>query len=83
MDREGICAVVGTHFLDYPTGLRAFVIRFGTGRDRQAWDKSGMDEICAWAKAQGCTKREGVFRIGWRRVLTGWLHTHDFLESDL
>lgn len=80
IDQDGICAVAGTSFIPYPR-LTAFHVQFGTGRNRERWQHL-MDELVAWGLANGATKAQGEFRIGWRRVLPGWTHTHDFVERD-
>lgn len=81
VNEHGILAVAGTEIISYPQ-LRAISIRFGIGRDRQSWQHY-RDEIAAWGKAQGCTLIEGTVRKGWRRIFTGWLHTHDFIERKI
>lgn len=79
---DGIAAVTGTEVITYDTGLKALAMRFCTGRGRRHWQHL-VDDILAWGKSIGCTLAEGSFRIGWRRALPGWLHTHDCLERIL
>lgn len=79
MDEIGICAVAGTELVTYDTGLKALAVKFGTGRNRDSWQHL-MNDVVAWGASQGCKLNEGGFRIGWKRVLRGWNHTHDFLE---
>ena len=80
VDSEGsICAVAGTELVTYPTGLLALVIHFGTGRRREIWQHF-MEDVVAWGKSRGCVLAEGAMRRGWRRVLPGWSHTHDFVD---
>jgi hypothetical protein len=74
--------VGGTEIRIFHTGLKVLEIRFGVGKDRQAWQHH-LDSVLNWAKAAGCLRATGAFRIGWRRVLPGWLHTHEFLERAL
>lgn len=81
VNEQGIVAVAGTEIIHYPR-LTAISIRFGIGRERHTWQHF-RDDIRAWGKSQGCTKIEGTVRKGWRKVFTGWLHTHDFIEQDI
>ncbi len=81
-DDRGLAAVMGTEVIQYPTGLRSIVFLFCTGRNRKKWQHHMVD-VLAWAKAVGCGLAQGPFRIGWRRVLSGWSHSHDFLERPL
>lgn len=74
--------VLGTQIITYPTGIKSLDIRFGTGQGREDWLHL-FDQVLAWGKAQGCTLKEGVMRKGWRRVLKGFDHTHEFLEGTL
>lgn len=83
LDNAGeVCAVGGTSIITYDTGLKSLFFHFGTGRKRHGWQHV-VDEMVAWGKSQGCNISEGKFRIGWRRVLPGWNHTHEFLERVL
>lgn len=81
-DQRDVCALCATEVRRYPTGLQTLVIHIGTGRGLQ-FMAACMDELLAAAKLNGCTKAEGEFRMGWRRALTGWTHTHDVLDRDL
>lgn len=81
-DQENVVFVGATEILDYPTGLRALAWRIGVGSGLEDW-KHMMADILAQAKEVGCTIAEGNFRVGWRRVLRDWKHTHEFLERDL
>jgi hypothetical protein len=40
-------------------------------------------EVCAWARDQGCRKMRIVGRPGWQRVLTGYEQTGVVLEKQL
>lgn len=81
VDETGILAVAASEIVYYPQ-LTAISIRFGVGRNRQSWQHF-RDDIAAWGKTRGCTKIEGTVRKGWRRIFTGWLHTHDFIERNI
>lgn len=74
--------VGGTEVVVFPSGMKGLVIHFGTGRGRKSWVHH-MDTVLAWGKYQGAELCNGAFRIGWRRVLPGWTHTHDILERRL
>lgn len=74
--------VLGTELVDYPTGLRALSLRFGVGERRERWLHL-LEQILAFGRAHDCTIAEGDFRVGWRRVLKGWDHTHEFMERRL
>lgn len=82
LDQGAVRALCATEIRRYPTGLQTLVIHIGTGQGLD-FMADCMNELLAEAKANGCTKAEGEFRIGWRRALTGWTHTHDVLERDL
>jgi hypothetical protein len=82
LDEGGICAVGGSEIVIYDTGLKGFVIHFGTGRERGKWQHA-VEDMVGWGKANGCVLAEGVMRKGWRRVLPNWNHSHDFLERVL
>ena len=82
LDEQGVCAVAASSINTYDTGLKSIAIRFGTGRKRRQWQHF-MEDVVAWGKSQGCTMAEGNFRLGWRRALPGWTHTHDSLERAL
>lgn len=78
-DAGEIIFIGGTEIVVFPSGMKGLVIHFGTGRGRKHWSHH-MDTVLAWGKHQGATLCNGAFRIGWRRVLPGWTHTHDVLE---
>jgi hypothetical protein len=82
IDGKEVAAVAGTELVLYPSGLKVLAIRFGTGKGRERWQHY-MDVLLQWGTAQGCTYSEGAFRKGWRKVLPGWMHTHDSLERSL
>ncbi len=75
-------SVGATELVTYPTGVKALVWKFAVGESREEWLRF-MDIVKAWAKAEGCALVEGGFRRGWRRILVGFTHTHDFLETKL
>ncbi len=81
-DRDEVLSVTGTQIISYPTGLKSIAIRLCDGKERERWQHF-LDDILTWGKGQGCTLREGMFRIGWRRVLKDWTHTHEFMEGSL
>lgn len=82
LDQQGtILAVGGTEIVRYPR-LLAIAIRFGIGRDRKSWQHF-RDDMKAWGKTRGCSRIEGTVRKGWRRIFTGWRHTHDFIEQEI
>lgn len=81
-DEDEVLSVTGTQIITYDTGLQTLAIRLCDGRERQRWQHY-LEDILDWGKQQGCTKAEGTFRIGWRRVLPGWEHTHEFMERAL
>lgn len=77
-----IIATAGTRFITYDTGLKSIFVIFGTGRLRHLWQHF-MADLLVFGKAHGCTIAEGSLRRGWRRILPGWTHTHDFCERAL
>lgn len=79
LEGDEISFVCGTEIIEFPTGLKAIAFRFGTGTGRERW-QDRITDVFAWAKAEGCTMAEGFFRKGWKRVLPGWIHSHEFLE---
>lgn len=79
---ENAVALCGTELITYPTGLKSVAIRFCAGHGREEWQHL-VETILEQAKGQGCRLAEGAFRLGWRRVLPGWNHTHDYLERPL
>lgn len=81
-DREDILSVTATEMITYSTGLKTLAIWICDGRERERWQHY-LEDILQWGKEQGCSKAEGTFRIGWRRVLKGWEHTHEFMERPL
>lgn len=82
IEGNDILCVTGTEIIVYKTGLKTIAIRLCDGVEREKWQHF-MANILEWGKQQGCTRKEGVFRPGWRRVLKGWDHTHEFLEGPL
>ena len=81
-DGDRIVFVGATEIVTFPTGLKSFAIRFGVGSGRKEWQHH-IDRVLLWGKDLGCTIAEGNFRKGWRRVLPGWRHSHEFLEREL
>lgn len=79
---EEIVFIGGTEVVTFPSGMTGFVIRFGSGSGFKNW-LHHMETVLDWGKLQGATLCEGAFRIGWRRVLRGWTHSHDLLERRL
>ena len=67
---------------DWPTGLSTFEFIGLVGEGRERW-LGVLDEMCEWAKEQGCEMVETSARPGWKRVLTDWACTHVFLEKKI
>jgi N-acyl-L-homoserine lactone synthetase len=59
-------------------------LRITTGEQFERW-YDYMDNICEWAKANGCAKMEIFARPGWERILKskGFTKTHVQIEKPL
>ncbi len=84
IENEEILSLTATELITYPTGLKTIAFRFCVGTDRERWQHY-IENILEWGRLQGCTWKEGVTRIGWRRIpiFKTWMHTHDFMEGPL
>lgn len=78
-DLDRLVFVGGTTITVYETGLKTLEIRFGTGHGRRSWENR-IGDVLAWGRNAGCVIAEGNFRKGWRRVLPGWIHSHEHME---
>ncbi len=78
-DPERIEALCVTEIAAYPQEKRCGLV-FCAGRDAARWI-SHLDDIAAWARAQGCAALEFQGRTGWERLLKGWEKTHVLLRK--
>lgn len=72
-----------TRLLPYPR-LTACELLACVGDDREAWEPL-LDDVEAWAKANGASLMQPIARPGWERVLAkrGYRKTHVMLEKVL
>jgi hypothetical protein len=77
-----ICVCV-TEIRKYPNH-KVCDLRITTGEQFERW-VGFMDQICEWARSNGCKKMEIFARPGWERILKqrGFNKTHVQLEKDL
>ncbi|KVU10659.1 hypothetical protein WK62_05185 [Burkholderia ubonensis] len=75
-------AVGVTRLVHYPKQM-VCTVRIVTGRNRREWEQQCVEQIEAWAKAQGCHAMELQARPGWEKVLAGYDKTHVYLEKQL
>jgi N-acyl-L-homoserine lactone synthetase len=59
-------------------------LRITTGEQFERWFNY-MDQICEWARKEGCKKMEIFARPGWERILKhkGFRKTHVQIEREL
>lgn len=72
-----------TEIVNYPRRKYCRIL-IATGKNRKKWEHH-IEDIEAWAKAQGCDGMETYARKGWWRVFyrpRGWNLTHFFIERD-
>ena len=81
-DNKVICVCV-TEIRQYPN-FKVCDLRITTGEQYERWF-GYMDQICKWAKSEGCKKMEVFARPGWERILKsrGFSKTHVQLEKEL
>lgn len=81
---DGVKALAGVTMQRFKNQDQVARIRFCVGSDRQLWQHH-LTSIEDRMRAQGCTRMDGCFRRGWRRVLKplGYEPTHEFLEKEL
>lgn len=77
-----ICVCV-TEIRQYPN-FKVCDLRITTGEQYDRWFNY-MDQICEWARSEGCKRMEIFARPGWERILKhkGFNKTHVQLEKDL
>lgn len=77
-----ICCCV-TEIRQYPN-FKVCDLRITTGEQFERW-VDYMDNICEWAKSNGCKKMEVFARPGWERILKhkGFKKTHVQIEREL
>jgi len=77
-----LCVCV-TEVRQYPN-YKVCDLRITTGEQYEKW-VDYMDEVCKWAKAEGCKKMEVFARPGWERILKskGYVKTHVQIEKIL
>ncbi|WP_157639443.1 hypothetical protein [Burkholderia ubonensis] len=79
-------AVGVTRLVHYPKQM-VCTVRIVTGRNRREWEEAAIEQIEAWAKAQGCHAMELQARPGWwrgfLRRLGGYEMTHLYCEKQL
>jgi hypothetical protein len=77
-----ICVCV-TEIRQYPN-FKVCDLRITTGEQFERW-YNFMDQICQWAKSNGCKKMEIFARPGWERILKskGFRKTHVQIERNL
>jgi len=81
-DNKVICCCV-TEIRQYPN-FKVCDLRITTGEQFERW-VDYMDNICEWAKSNGCKKMEVFARPGWERILKhkGFKKTHVQIEREL
>ena len=82
-DAGALRVMLLTRLLPYPR-LTACELIACVGDDRGAWERL-LDDIEAWAKANGAALMQPIARPGWERVLAprGYRKTHVMLEKVL
>jgi len=77
-----ICVCV-TEIREYPN-FKVCDLRITTGEQFERWFNY-MDQICEWARKEGCKKMEIFARPGWERILKhkGFRKTHVQIEREL
>lgn len=77
-----ICVCV-TEIREYPN-FKVCDLRITTGEQFKRWFNY-MDQICEWARSEGCKKMEIFARPGWERILKhkGFRKTHVQIEKEL
>lgn len=81
-NNQVICCCV-TEIRQYPN-FKVCDLRITTGVQYERW-VDYMDNICEWAKSNGCKKMEVFARPGWERILKhkGFKKTHVQIEREL
>jgi len=51
--------------------------------DAPAWIAGRLENIEAWAKAEGCSEIEMSGRLGWRKRLPGWAVREVMMTKEL
>lgn len=74
-------AAMVTRVVDYPK-LRVLSLPFLGGSGMRNWLKF-EPQIMAFAKAHGCKEMEGYARLGFKRVLKGWIFSWSFMRRPL
>lgn len=84
VDGQNVTAVCGTSITQYPSGLKALVLRFGSGRGVLR-HVHNIEDVLDWGRAQGCGIVESAISEGWFRMLgrQGWKCTHRCVERSL
>lgn len=83
-EKEKVWAIAVTEIIQYPSGVKVFVVMCGTGHERMKWQHLMADLEIA-AKKNGCSDMEIIARHGWKRVLNkqGYELTHVQLNKSL
>lgn len=79
---QQVRGVVGTEFVESPTGLRSLVIRYCVGKKLVDWIHL-VDVLEDYAVNNGCQKIETWARKGWAKHLPDYRMTHVLLEKEL
>jgi len=79
---QGPKAVFGTEIYRELSDLWICGVRFLTGEDSGRWLYL-VDQLEAWARANGCSRLDIVARKGWAKKLPDYKLTHVLLEKDL
>lgn len=79
---EKVIAIGATMLYVEDSGRTVARILFATGEHSLSWLYL-MDDLKAWARAQGATKIEGTWRKGWARRFPDWKMTHVLMETDI
>lgn len=75
-------ATITTKLSEFPTGMRAGEIIICTGVERNRWIDL-IDDLEAWARANGAEVMQTLARKGWVKNLTSYFMSHVMLEKRL
>ena len=77
-----IRAIVATELYRDVSGIKCCTIRFCTGRGSETWTHL-LEQIEAWARADGCVRMDMIARKGWAKRLPDYRLSHVYLEKKL
>lgn len=81
LEGSHISTAVITEIVNYPRLKQCTIIAcVGSGMERWVHLILVIEE---WAMENGCRKILAISRLGWKRVLSDYKHTHEYLEKDL